>query len=140
MPAFPAADEFSTPSAAGVEDAEVAAAAVAATPAAGVLFAGVFTRRHALFLRCNSAKLTRPRLIGEVAWVPGSTAPWVEAATAVPTRQSNQWLSARSGRCFHSSTVRPRPSVFTRYSDVRCSAKRRCTSALSPNNDNQPRC
>ena len=48
-----------------------------------------------------------------------------QTATAEPTRQSSQWLSTASGRNFHSSTRRPRPSVRTRYSAVICSAKSR---------------
>ena len=47
--------------------------------------------------------------------VPSRTHPVIDAATAQPTSPSHQWLSAPSGRIFHSSTRRPRPSVFTRY-------------------------
>ncbi len=47
-----------------------------------------------------------------------SDAPWIDAATAQPTRQSSQWLSGRVARSFHSSTVRPRPSVRMQHSDV----------------------
>ncbi len=71
--------------------------------------------------------------------IPGNAAPWIEAATAQPTRQSSQWLSTAATRNFHSSTVRPRPSVFTRYSAVMCSAKRRCSSGRSPKTERQPR-
>ena len=66
-----------------------------------------------LFLRCSSRKLTRWRLGWAARSVPKSIAPCMEAATAHPTRQSSQWLSGCSGRAFHSSTVRPRPSVRT---------------------------
>lgn len=70
--------------------------------------------------------------------VPNKTQPAVPAATAQPTRQSSQWLSACSGRIFHSSTVRPRPSVRTRYSAVRCSARSRCCSGSASNSDRHP--
>lgn len=36
------------------------------------------------------------------------------APTAQPTMPSSQWLSEASGRSFHSSTTRPRPSVAPR--------------------------
>ena len=64
--------------------------------------------------------------------------PSIEAATAQPTRQSNQWLSGFDGGSFHSSTFRPRPSVRARYSAVTWSAKSRCSAGLLPNSDRQP--
>jgi len=67
---------------------------------------------HGRLRFCSSAKLIRSGFLAGWASVPSSIAPCIDAATAVPTTQSNQWLSPRSGRIFHSSTVRPRPSVF----------------------------
>ena len=89
--------------------------------------------------RWISAKLTRDLLWGATPVNSFSAAPCIEAATAHPTMQSSQWLSPRSGRDFHSSTLRPRPSVLILYSAVRCSAKSRCISGESPKSDRQPR-
>jgi len=52
-----------------------------------------------------------------------SAAPWSDAATAQPTRQSNQWLSGLAGRIFQSSTVRPLPLVLPGGLEIRWSAK-----------------
>lgn len=57
--------------------------------------------------------------------------PSIEAATQQPTRQSNQWLSALSGRTFHSSHSRPRPSVRTAYSLFKCLASVLCSRGLA---------
>jgi hypothetical protein len=55
-----------------------------------------------------SLKLKRFGAISRVESIPNKIAPCIDAATAEPTRQSNQWLSGCSGRCFHSSTLRLR--------------------------------
>ena len=80
----------------------------------------------------------RGELLDPAAIVTTLTVAQIDAATAQPTTPSSQWLSPRSGRCFHSSTVRPRPSVFTRYSLQWCSASRRCGSGLLPKSDRHP--
>ena len=68
----------------------------------------------------------------------GSATPWIDAPTAQPTTQSSQWLSTASGLSFHSSTVRPRPLVLTRYSAVRCSENNRWRSAFFPKSERHP--
>lgn len=76
MPTLPPADQLSTPGPAGVQDAEVDAAAVAAAKAAIVLRITLLVIwHHARFLLCNSAKLTRPDLAVVVDRVPSNTAP-----------------------------------------------------------------
>lgn len=89
---------------------------------------------------CKSDSRTLSRLGPGRESVPNKTAPCIDAATAQPTRQSNSWLSLAGGRSFHSSSSRPRPLVFTRYSEVRCSASIRCppAAASDANNDKQP--
>lgn len=82
----------------GVCGVEVAAPAPGAADAEFVL--GRACPVHRCFLRCIAAKLTRSRFAGAVPSVPGKMTPWIDAATAQPTRQSSQWLSPRSGRCF----------------------------------------
>src|SRR5574344_1439439 len=74
----------------------------------------VLLRRAESLMRGFAAALT-----GSVT---GNAAPSMEPQTAHPATQSSQWLSWDCGLSFHSSTVRPRPCVFTRYSAVRCSA------------------
>ena len=60
-------------------------------------------------------------------------------ATAQPTTASSQWLSAPVHTQFpFIHRARPRPSVRTRYSAVRCSASSRCVSARRPNTDKHP--
>ena len=77
------------------------------------------TSRPCLHRRPIASASVILRRFGRGGVMPGSAVPFMEAATAQPTRQSSQWLSLPSARSFHSSTVRPRPSVFTRYSAVR---------------------
>jgi hypothetical protein len=60
----------------------------------------------------NVESLMRGRLAAIDSPVPKSTAPSIDAATARRPAQSSQWLSRPSTRSFHSSTVRPRPSVL----------------------------
>ena len=98
----------------------------------------LFLLAHRFRFLCIWAKLTRPDLRMLTESLPESATPCIDAPTQQPTMQSSQWLSVRSGRCFHSSTVRPRPSVRTRYSAQRCSAKSRWVSELVPKNDRQP--
>lgn len=121
----------------GVEHEQMAATAGGAREAAFGFRS--WTAGHGRLRFCSSAKLTRDRPAVAVRSMAIRAAPCIDAATAQPTRQSNQWLSPRSGRAFHSSTVRPRPSVFTRYSEVRCSANNRCWSGRSPKSEKQPR-
>ena len=80
--------------------------------------------------RSSRRRLARP---SPAAPPPGSTPP----PHSRPGSPASGCRTA-SGRSFHSSTVRPRPSVFTRYSAVRCSAKSRCRSGLSPKSDRHP--
>ena len=68
----------------------------------------------------------------------GIVAPSIDPQTAHPARQSSQWLSLRSGRSFHSSTMRPRPAVLTRYSAVRWSAICWWMSGRRPQSDRHP--
>jgi hypothetical protein len=72
----------------GVCGVEVPAATARAADAAFIGVLGAFVHRR--LLRCSSAKLTRLRLAGAGTDVPIKTAPCIEAATAQPTRQSNQ--------------------------------------------------
>lgn len=104
-------------------------------PSIGVF---LFLLAHRFRFLWSSAKLTRPDLGTPPDSLPERATPCIDAPTQQPTMQSSQWLSVRSGRCFHSSTVRPRPSVRTRYSADRCSAKRRWVSGLVPKRDKQP--
>ena len=87
---------------------------------------------------CISVKLIRSLLTSALLSMPGRITPCIDAATAEPTKQSNQWLSGCSGRCFHSSTLRPRASVLMKYSEVRCSPSMRCVSAFVPKSERQP--
>ena len=98
----------------------------------------LFGITHRFRFLWSSAKLTRPDFGIPTDSLPERATPCIDAPTQQPTMQSSQWLSVRSGRCFHSSTVRPRPSVRTRYSADRCSAKRRWVSGLVPKRDKQP--
>ena len=75
MSALSTADELSAPGPSCIDDPEVAAAAVAAAKAMFVIVARLLVRAHARFLRCNSAKLTRPDLAADVVCVPNNTAP-----------------------------------------------------------------
>jgi hypothetical protein len=112
--ALAAADDFAAVGLAGVNHTQVPAAALAATQAAILGFFLFVFGFHVRFFRWSSAKLTRCFSTATARLISAKEEPCTEAATAQPTRQSNQWLSPRSGRCFHSSTVRPRPSVLTR--------------------------
>ena len=58
--------------------------------AGSLLLAGLTIYR---LLLCSSDSRIRWRTGAALTSVPGNTAPWIEAATAQPTRQSNQWLS-----------------------------------------------
>jgi hypothetical protein len=66
MPAFSPADKLFTPGPPGIDDIKMPTAAVAAAKAAVVVLARLLVWRHARFLRCSSAKLTRPRLMEAV--------------------------------------------------------------------------
>ena len=81
-----------------------------------------------------------PAAVAAPPWRPSPAEP---PPGSTPPRHSRPGSPASgcrlaSGRSFHSSTVRPRPSVFTRYSAVRCSANSRCRSGLSPKSDRHP--
>ncbi len=72
----------------GIRGVEMPAGALGAADASVVV--GLGTLFHRRLLRCSSAKLMRPRLAAGPTSAPSSVAPWIEAATAAPTRQSNQ--------------------------------------------------
>ncbi len=91
------------------------------------------------FLFCRSLKLTRPVLEIEIESVPTRIQPCIDAATAVPTKQSNPWLSGCSGCRFHSSTLRPLASVLMKSSEVKFSPSMRCVSAFVPKSERQLR-
>ena len=102
---------------AGVKDGEMGASAVAAAEAV-VFVAGGGSWFQALLLFCFCISANESRLRRPSVWpCPGSRAPEMLAATAVPTRQSSQWLS-RSGMSFHSSTALPFASTWVGYSEV----------------------
>ena len=133
VPAFPSAQNAAPRCGARVEDEEVSAATL---PAGQATLVFLFVHRYLPL--CRSDSLIRWRCGARAESVPGSTAPWTDAATAQPTMPSSQWFSRASGRSFHSSTTRPRPSVRTRYSALRCSARSRCRSGLRPKSDRHP--
>ncbi len=140
MPALPTARYLAPSARSCVDHPEMFAATVAALQAAVILVGlpqMIVHQIHPL-LRCKSESLSLGRVRMDRWSVPGKMAPIIDAPTAQPTRQSSQWLSTAAGRIFHSSTVRPRPSVFTRYSAVICSARRRWIVGLSPKRERQP--
>jgi hypothetical protein len=120
----------------GVGRVEVPTAALRANdPPIGVF---LLLLAHRFRFLCISAKLILPDFGIPTESLPERATPCIDAPTQQPTMQSSQWLSPRSGRCFHSSTVRPRPSVRTRYSAQRCSARSLWVSGLAPKRDKQP--
>lgn len=85
--------------------------------------------RHAKFLR-RSFWVYRFRCRPDAA-SPGALTPTMDAATAQPTRQSNQWLSGRVSHGDDSRTMPPGPTTSTHFSEwATCSASRcpRCAS------------
>jgi len=74
-----------------------------------------------------------------ILW-PSPAAPAIDAPTAAPTIQSNQWLSGRCGFHFHSSTLRPLLSTSNLYSPHSWSAKHAWFWGLSLNKARRPGC